>query len=64
LKYIIRLIVKLPAGEVKVLEEQYHLPRSEALAFASLAVDLHVSQIVNGGMIGTSGKFFGEENAL
>ncbi|HTK09281.1 MAG TPA: acetamidase/formamidase family protein [Ktedonobacteraceae bacterium] len=35
-----------------LLEEHYHLPRSEALAFASLAVDLHVSQIVNGGVYG------------
>lgn len=35
-----------------LLEEYYHLPRSEALAFASLAVDLHISQIVNGGVFG------------
>ena len=35
-----------------VLEEYYHLSRVDALAFASLAVDLHVSQIVNGGVFG------------
>ncbi len=35
-----------------LLEEYYHLSRSDALAFASLAVDLHVSQIVNGGVFG------------
>jgi acetamidase/formamidase len=35
-----------------LLEEHYHLSRSDALAFASLAVDLHVSQIVNGGVFG------------
>jgi acetamidase/formamidase len=35
-----------------LLEAHYHLSRSDALAFASLAVDLHVSQIVNGGVFG------------
>lgn len=35
-----------------LLEEHYHLSRSDALAFASLAVDLHISQIVNGGVFG------------
>jgi acetamidase/formamidase len=35
-----------------LLEEKYHLSRTDALAFASLAVDLRISQIVNGGVFG------------
>lgn len=31
-----------------LMEEQYHLPRPEALALASLVVDLRVTQVVNG----------------
>lgn len=30
----------------------YHLPRSQALALASSVIDLHVTQIVNGGVVG------------
>lgn len=30
----------------------YHLPRSQALALASSIIDLHVTQIVNGGVVG------------
>ncbi len=35
-----------------LLEELYHIPRSEALALSSVVVNLHISQIVNGGMFG------------
>jgi acetamidase/formamidase len=31
-----------------LMMEQYHLPRLHALAMASLVVDMHVTQIVNG----------------
>lgn len=31
-----------------LMEEQYHLTRPDALALASLVVDLHITQIVNG----------------
>ncbi|MBV9021574.1 MAG: acetamidase/formamidase family protein [Ktedonobacteraceae bacterium] len=37
---------------LNVLGEQYHLSRPEALAMASVVVDLHVTQIVNGGVFG------------
>ncbi len=32
--------------------ETYHLARAEALALASAVIDLHVTQIVNGGVVG------------
>jgi len=32
--------------------ETYHLARAEALALASSIIDLHVTQIVNGGVVG------------
>jgi acetamidase/formamidase len=35
-----------------LLEEHYHLPRPDALALASLVVDLRISQIVNAGVFG------------
>ncbi len=35
-----------------LVEELYHVPRAEALALASLVVNLHISQIVNGGVFG------------
>jgi acetamidase/formamidase len=35
-----------------LLEELHHMPRAEALALASIVVNLHISQIVNGGMFG------------
>ncbi len=35
-----------------LIEEIYHMPRAEALAMASVVVNLHISQIVNGGMFG------------
>jgi acetamidase/formamidase len=31
-----------------LIEDQYHLSRSDALALASLVVDLRITQIVNG----------------
>ena len=31
-----------------LMEEQYHMPRTDALALASLVVDLRITQIVNG----------------
>jgi acetamidase/formamidase len=31
-----------------LMEEQYHVTRPDALALASLAVDLRITQIVNG----------------
>jgi acetamidase/formamidase len=33
---------------LNLMEEQYQLPRPQALALASLVVDLRVTQIVNG----------------
>jgi len=35
-----------------LIEELYHMPRAEALAMASVVVNLHISQIVNGNMFG------------
>lgn len=35
-----------------LMEEQFHLPRAQALALASLVVDLRITQIVNDGVLG------------
>ncbi|HEV2579691.1 MAG TPA: acetamidase/formamidase family protein [Ktedonobacteraceae bacterium] len=35
-------------GMLDLMEELYHLPRPEALALASLVVDLRITQVVNG----------------
>lgn len=35
-----------------LMSEQYHMPRPRALALASLVVDMRVTQIVNGDMVG------------
>lgn len=35
-----------------LMHEQYDLARPDALALASLVVDLHITQLVNGGMLG------------
>jgi acetamidase/formamidase len=35
-----------------LMSEQYNMPRPRALALASLVVDMRVTQIVNGGMLG------------
>lgn len=39
-------------GMLDLMAEQFSLPRAQALALASLVVDLRITQIVNGGMLG------------